>query len=140
MIDTVKCITSRLRLGLIFVAISSTLYAAEPSLHEIEPDLVLPAAVNGEPGAGKRVRATTSGWEKSSVYHTVYLPDGWTPESRLPVIVEYPGNGGFQQGLDRSQGTVEGCALGYGISSGAAIWICLPFIDEQDGFKQNCTL
>ena len=128
------------RIFALLIIFPTTLFAAGPSFHDIEPDITLPDVVLGEPQAGKRVRSTTPGWESTSVYHTVYLPDNWTPEARLPVIVEYPGNGGFKQGLDRSHGTVEGCALGYGVSSGTAIWICMPFIDEQDGFKQNCTL
>ncbi len=127
-------------LTFIVLLIPGVLAAAESTLYSLPPDLSLPPTVQGPPTAGKRVRATTPGWESTSVYHAVYLPDDWSPDSRLPVIVEYPGNGGYKQGLDRSQGTVENCALGYGISEGKAIWVCLPFIDIEDGFKQNCTL
>ena len=125
---------------LLFIVLPTAMFGTEPSFYDIPPDITLPSVVTGEPQAGKRVRATTAGWETTSVYHTVYLPDDWTPNSRLPVFVEYPGNGGFKRGLDSSHGTVEGCALGYGVTSGKAIWICLPFVDKQDGFKQNCTL
>jgi hypothetical protein len=57
------------------------------------------------------------------------------------VIVEYPGNGGYQRGRDVSHGTVDGCSLGFGLTEGRrAIWVCLPFVDTQNGPKQNCTL
>ena len=124
----------------LLVVFPATLLGAEPSFYDLPPDLTLPPVVAGEPQAGKRVRMTTPGWEKTSVYHTVYLPTDWTPNTRWPMFVEYPGNGGYRRGFDISHGTVEGCALGYGVTSGTAIWICLPFIDEQDGYKQNCTL
>ncbi|MDR2704266.1 MAG: hypothetical protein LBC02_00665 [Planctomycetaceae bacterium] len=111
------------------------------SLYDISPDIVLPPTVLGEPCAGKRVRMTTSGWTETSVYHSIYLPNDWKPNNKLPVIVEYPGNGGYKRNRDISHGTVEDCGLGYGLTAGkGAIWVCLPFIDIQDGIKQNSTL
>ncbi len=94
---------------------------------------------SGEPAAGKRVKAVTTGYESTDVYHALYLPTNWKPGERHPVIVEYPGNGPFTNRLgDFSAGTVEGCNLGYGISGGKNfIWVCLPFVAVRDGTKSN---
>jgi hypothetical protein len=59
------------------------------------------------------------------------LPVDWIPGRRYPLLVEYAGNGGYQNADgDRCSGTVEGSSLGYGISSGRGfLWLCLPFVD-----------
>ena len=61
----------------------------------------------------------------------LYLPTDWTPEKRFPVIVEYAGNGNYQNKYgDVSTGRPEGSQLGYGLTGGAgAIWVCLPFLN-----------
>lgn len=111
------------------------------SVYDIPPDLAVPPVVNGAPAAGRRVRAVTAGWEQTSVYHSLYLPRDWKAGATRPVVVEFPGNGGYQRNGDTSHGTVDGCCLGYGLSSGdGAIWICLPFVDTQNGYKQNSTI
>ncbi|MDR1486080.1 MAG: hypothetical protein LBT09_14840 [Planctomycetaceae bacterium] len=111
------------------------------SFYDISPDIALPPTVLGEPCAGKRVRGTTPGWAETNVYHSIYLPSDWQPNSQYPIIVEYPGNGGYQRNRDISHGTVEDCGLGYGLTAGkGAIWVCMPFIDVQNGIKQNSSL
>lgn len=106
----------------------------------IEPDLSIPEIRDAPPGAGKRVRVTTDGWAGSEVFHLVYLPDNWKPDSktRYPVIVEYPGNGPYRNQLgDSSSGLVEDCKLGFGMSGGTQfIWVSLPFI-SHDGKKNQ---
>jgi len=115
------------------------LSAEEISLYDIPADLTIPPVVDEKPQAGKRVRMTSPNWEKTNVYHTLYLPPDWSPEKKLPVIVEFPGNGGYRRGLDVSDGTADGCMLGYGLSAGKnAIWVCLPFVEEERGTLQNC--
>jgi hypothetical protein len=109
-------------------------------LYEIPADLTVPAVVNEKPRAGKRIRSTTPGWEKTNVYHTLYLPPDWTEQTRLPVIVEFPGNR-HREGRDVSDGTVDGCMLGYGLTAGKnAVWICLPFVKKERGTLQNCEI
>jgi hypothetical protein len=104
-------------------------------------DLTVPSVLSVEPAAGKRVRATTAGWEQTSVYHALYLPGDWEKGKTLPVIVEYAGNGGYLRNGDTSFGTVEGCSLGYGLTKGrGVIWVCLPLVDTQNGHKQNSTI
>lgn len=113
-----------------------------PNLYTIAPDLTLPDVVREPPSAGMRVEATTSAWANTDVRHLLYLPRDWQPHKRLPVIVEYAGNGGFQNALgDGSDGSVESCVLGYGLSGGERyIWLCLPFIEiAPNGTKRNCT-
>jgi len=108
-------------------------------LASIPPDLKTPPMTQDAPAAGKRVRQTTPGWESTAVYHALYLPKNWKPGAKFPVIVEYPGNGGFRNKLgDVCNGTPEGCNLGYGLSGGADyIWVCLPFVKVADGRKEN---
>ncbi len=115
---------------------------AQPNLNDLPRDLIVPAARAGEPAAGQRIRVTTAGWAGSEVHHTLYLPRDWTPQKHWPVIVEYPGNGGFKNALgDTSDGSVEGCVLGYGLSAGEGfIWVSMPFIETPaDGPKRNAT-
>lgn len=112
---------------------------AQSNLNDVPADLIVPATESRAPAAGHRVRATTSGWEASEVYHALYLPVDWRPDARLPVIVEYAGNGGYANKLgDTSDGSVEGCMLGYGLSAGRGfIWVTLPFVEIVGGQKRN---
>lgn len=101
-------------------------------IREIEPDLVMPPLVSGEPAPGKRVRQTHPDWRDTEVYHVLHLPANWTPDRRWPVLVEFAGNGPYQNRFgDVSTGQVEGSKLGYGISAGRDhIWLCLPYLDD----------
>ncbi|GHT29313.1 hypothetical protein FACS18942_10430 [Planctomycetales bacterium] len=112
--------------------------AEEQTLYDIPPDIMVPDISGGEPAAGKRVRCTAADWKDTAVYHTLYLPKDWKGTGKLPVIVEYAGNGDYKNGRDISTGKVEDCVLGFGLSEGKAIWVCLPFIEIKDGQKQNC--
>lgn len=112
---------------------------AQSNLNDVPADLTVPATESRVPEAGRRVRATTPGWETSDVYHALYLPVDWQPGTLLPVIVEYAGNGGYANKLgDSSDGSVEGCMLGYGLSAGRGfIWVTLPFVEIIGGQKRN---
>lgn len=95
------------------------------AVNAIEPDLEVPGMIPDKPAPGRRVRQTTPGFPSDGVYHALYLPPGWEPGARFPVIIEYPGNR-----YGSSTGRVEGAKLGYGISGGEGfIWICMPFLD-----------
>lgn len=113
--------------------------SAWPDLSSVPQDLITPETVGDQPAAGRRVRQTLPGYESTEVHHTLYLPVNWQPNHLYPVIVEYAGNGRYQsQYGDRSDGTVEGSNLGYGISGGSNyIWICMPFVQIKDSHKQN---
>ena len=90
------------------------------------------------PAPGVRVRATTEGWQGTEIHHALYLPKDWKPGAKWPVIVEYPGNGGFTNRLgDVSDGSVEGCVMGYGLSGGQGfIWVSLPLVETS---RRNAT-
>jgi hypothetical protein len=100
---------------------------------------MVPAIQEGTPKPGIRVRQQWPEEAGTKIHHALYLPLGEKPAAGLPVIVEFAGNGGFKNQLgDESDGTVEGCILGYGITRGKdAIWVCVPFVDSEH--KQNAT-
>ena len=103
------------------------------NLHDLNSDLVVPGVAEEQPGPGKRVRQVNPGYEAWDLYHTLYLPADWNPEGKYPVIVEYPGNGGYTNRYgDVCTGRLEDCKLGYGISGGRGfIWVSLPFVDTK---------
>lgn len=112
------------------------LSAADPvNINSLPNDLQVPAVVQSNPQAGKRVWQQNPGYEKTEIAHALYLPPDWKPGKTYPVIVEYPGNGGYLNALnDRSQGRVQDCKLGYGLSGGRnMIWISLPFVNPKTG-------
>ena len=124
-----------------FIAIAC--HAEElPDLSTVARDLVVPEASSAGPAPGLRSLQTTAGWEGTQVHHTIYLPADWKSGKRLPVLVEYPGNGNYKNAFgDVSDGTVEGCRLGYGISGGRGfIWVCLPYVELKNGDKKNAVL
>lgn len=105
-----------------------------PDIRSVKADLEVPDLAEGPAAAGARIRQAHPDWAKTGVYHTLFLPRDWKPgnsKALLPVLVELPGNGGFQsrQG-DTCEGRPEGCKLGYGISGGKGfIWVSLPFVN-----------
>jgi acetyl esterase/lipase len=102
-----------------------------PDLASVAPDLVVPAVEDAEPAAGHRVWQQAPGWQNSGIRHTLYLPTDWRADARLPVLVEWPGNGGYRNAYgDTCDGLPEGCRLGYGASGGRGfLWLCLPFVE-----------
>lgn len=114
---------------------------AQENLNDVPADLTVPPISDATPAAGLRVKAITEGWKGTQVHHTLYLPTDWTPGKTLPVIAEYAGNGGYKNNLgDASDGSVEGCMLGYGLTAGRGfIWVVLPFVEVIEGTKQNAT-
>ncbi len=98
-------------------------------LKSVAPDLTTPPVVTDTPAAGRRVTMVLPKYEGTGIYHALYLPTDWKKGRKYPVIVEYSGNKWMN-----SQGTVDECDLGYGISGGkGVIWICLPFVDKENG-------
>lgn len=127
---------NRFSLTLFFVYSTTILPAAEPvNLNSLPNDLQVPAVIKGKPQAGKRVWLQNPGYETTEIAHALYLPTNWMPGQKYPVIVEYPGNGGYSNALnDQSRGRVQDCKLGYGLSGGKdMIWVSLPFVDPKTG-------
>lgn len=97
-----------------------------------------PEVVSGDPVSGKRVSITTPDYSGTNVHHTLYLPENWNPDWKekkksYPLIVEYSGNRAPSLG---SSGRVEDSVLGYGLSSGEAVWLNLPFVDAKGQANQ----
>lgn len=113
-----------------------------PDISTVPADLEVPAAIDAVPAPGVRSTQATGGWEETAVHHTLYLPRDWEPGRKYAVLIDYPGNGGYRNDFgDVSDGTVESCCLGYGISGGSGfIWICMPFVENAGGAKQNAKL
>ena len=104
-----------------------------PDLHIVQPDLERPRMLsNGtRPGAGLRVKLVAPNFSGTKAYHALYLPREWEPanarqgqvgslnQKRYPVIVEYMGNGPWNDSSgDSSSGRPEDSNLGYGIGAG----------------------
>jgi hypothetical protein len=105
---------------------------AAPDIRTVKADLVLPPLSKGAPAVGKRVKQTHSDWRDTKVYHVLFLPRDWKPEAKLPVIVEFAGNGPYRSRFgDVSTGNPEGSKMGFGISGGNGfIWVCLPYLNN----------
>jgi hypothetical protein len=103
------------------------------NLNHVKSDLTVPAVTNDKPAAGRRFSMSLPGYANWKLVHSVYLPSDWQASGKYPVLVEYPGNGGYENRHgDKSTGRVEDCKLGYGISGGEGyIWVCLPFVDPK---------
>jgi hypothetical protein len=132
----------RLTWWMLGVCAGQAMGAEWPNLNALAPDLTVPRVVREEPAAGRRVEAVTPGWEKTQVKHALFLPRDWQPGLGLPLLVEFAGNGGYRNRLgDVSDGTVDGCVLGYGLSGGRGfLWVCLPFVEvAANGTKRNAT-
>lgn len=125
--------TVRWRILILVLATVSEVRAALPDISTVKPDLVVPALVDGKPGAGRRVKEVLPQYEGTGVYHVLYLPKDWRPGQRYPVVVEYAGNGPYRnRNRDISSGRVEGSRMGYGISGGESyIWLCLPYLNGK---------
>ncbi len=125
------------------MCIPSTSLLAQPTepkqalqnLNELPNQFTVPITSEGTPAPGKRVWQRIESYQGSSIAYALYLPTDWQAGKKYPVIFEFPGNGGFRNELgDSSDGTVDGCRLGYGLSQGKeAIWVCLPFVDRAKG-------
>ena len=107
-------------------------HAAElPDIRSVAPDLTVPALTAEPPAAGLRTKQTLAAWKDTAVYHVLYLPTDWKPNAKLPVLVEFAGNGGYSNAFgDVSTGRPEGSNLGYGLSAGRGfIWLCMPYLN-----------
>ena len=113
--------------------LSVTSVVAAPDLSTVPADLALPKISPGDPAAGKRVKQVHPDWKQTKVYHLLYLPKDWQPGKRYPVIVEYAGNGPYQNRFgDISTGLPEGSKMGYGITGGRGfIWVCIPYLNAD---------
>ncbi len=122
------------------VALTLLTVGEAPDISSVAPDLKIPALKDGPPEAGKRCKQTTAGWEKTDVYHVLYLPANWQPGKKYPVFVEWAGNGNYLNKFgDVSTGRAEDSKMGFGISGGVDyLWVCMPYLD--DAGTKNVTM
>lgn len=116
----------------VWLALLPGLPAAElPDIRSVPTDLTVPGLTEGSPAPGKRVKHTLADFQATPVYHVLYLPTDWKPDAKLPVIVEFAGNGGYSNRFgDISTGRPEGSNLGYGLSAGRGfLWLCVPYLN-----------
>jgi len=104
-----------------------------PDIREVPCDLTPPRMRDGPPAAGLRVRQVAPEYADTDVYHTLYLPPTWRPGRRYPVIVEYAGNGPYEDEFgDTCTGLVEDGNLGYGLAEAfECVWTGLPYVSED---------
>ncbi len=103
-----------------------------PDIRSIASDLSVPDLSTGRPLPGKRFKEALPAWKDTEVYHVLFLPENWEQDGeRLPVLVEWGGNGGYENEFgDTCNGRPEGCKLGYGLSAGRDfIWLSLPYLN-----------
>ena len=77
----------------------SSLIPSYPDLSSVPNDLVTPPMSQEQPAAGKRVRHQLDRFLKTDVYHALYLPENWQANQTYPVIVEYAGNGPYENAI-----------------------------------------
>ena len=88
-----------------------------------------PALTNEQPAPGKRVKMVAPDYAGTEVYHSLYLPDGWQPGERYPVIVEYTGN---KHAVSGSTGEVKDACLGFAIARELpALWVVMPYVSAD---------
>jgi hypothetical protein len=103
-----------------------TPFLRAPNLLAASP-IDVPEIVEQPPAAGKRVKVIPKEYAGTDVYYSLYLPEGYRPDGRYPVVVEYTGNYFPRSG---SSGQVKDANLGYAAArSMGAIWIVLPYVD-----------
>ena len=92
-------------------------------IRKVPADLVCPQITENESAPGKRVKDYLAEYEDTDLFHAVYLPSSWQKNSgkKLPVIIEYAGNGY----------SAERSVLGFGISGGKDfICVNMPFVNK----------
>jgi hypothetical protein len=108
---------------LLFLTSAAILIAPKPVFAR---PLDVPAMVEQAPAAGKRVKVIPKEYVGTQLYYSLYLPTGYVPGGRYPVIVEYTGNYFPRSG---STGQVKDANLGYAAAKAiGAIWMVLPYV------------
>ncbi len=99
---------------------------------DVAPDCFLPPLTLEEPAPGRRLLLQAPGYAETSAYHVLTLPTDWNSQRRFPVIVEWTGNGPYQNERgDRCTGRVEDAKLGYGLAGNDGfLCLSLPYLNQ----------
>lgn len=113
--------------------------AALPDIHALPPDVDVPPLRPGPPAPGVRVCQALPRWSGTHVHHTLCLPMQWEPGALNPLIVEFPGNGPYEDAFgDRCTGRVEDAGLGCDLARHlGALWTCVPFVSGDGRSNQR---
>lgn len=108
-------------LSVLFVLNGEYLYAQKP--------YNVPSMQEGVPAPGKRIKVVPEGYENTNVYHSLYLPEGYSLDKKYPIILEYTGNYAPNLG---STGEVKDAGLGFELAKDLdAIWVVMPYLSED---------
>ena len=96
------------------------------------PDVTLPPLTHEPPVPGRRSVMRPGQTTGSHAYHLLTLPTDWQPGRRYPVLVEWTGNGPYENRVgDSFSGRVEDATLAHGLSGGDGwIVLSLPFLNQ----------
>jgi hypothetical protein len=99
---------------------------------KVATDVDLPPLTHESPGPGRRSIRQASIVDGSQAYHLLTLPTDWNASRRYPVMVQWTGNGPYENDRgDRSSGRIEDARLAYGLAGGdGAIVLSLPFLND----------
>ncbi|HBJ37827.1 MAG TPA: hypothetical protein DDZ51_24335 [Planctomycetaceae bacterium] len=99
---------------------------------EVAADFDLPPLSHESPGPGRRSIRQAAIVDGSQAYHLLALPSDWNASRKYPVLVEWTGNGPYENDRgDRSSGRVEDARLASGLAGGdGAIVLSLPFLND----------
>jgi len=102
-------------------------------VHQTTPDVDLPPLTLESPAAGRRSIRQAAITAGSGAYHLLTLPTDWNQSRKYPVLVEWTGNGPYENERgDRSTGRVEDARMGHGLSGGDGwIVLSLPFLNDS---------
>ena len=101
-------------------------------VRSIAVDVDLPPLTHESPGPGRRSIRKAAVVAGSEAYHLISLPSDWAQSRSYPVLVEWTGNGPYENDRgDRSSGRVEDANLAYGLGGGdGSIVLTLPFLND----------
>lgn len=98
----------------------------------VASDVDLPPLTHESPGPGRRSIRRAAVVDDSHAYHLLTLPTDWNASRKYPVLVEWTGNGPYENDRgDRSSGRVEGARLASGLTGGdGSIVLSLPLVND----------
>ena len=121
-----------------FSSPAPTICQSLPDLSTVTSDLSLPLlssrSKTGRVTPGTRSIVRLGGvWADRPAYFVLYVPPQITSETKLPLVVDLPGNGGYHNGFgDVCTGKPENQSFGYGLTRGKdALVASVPFLHDN---------
>ena len=121
-----------------FSSPAPTICQSLPDLSTVTSDLSLPLlssrSKTGRVTPGTRSIVRLGGvWADRPAYFVLYVPPQITSETKLPLVVDLPGNGGYHNEFgDVCTGKPENQSFGYGLTRGNdALVASVPFLHDN---------